>query len=58
MSLNTVTKCGTVLDLFPNERPEWDVTEIGEALKIPKSSAHFVASSLWATGTVNAHLGS
>ena len=50
MALNTVMKCGTVLDLFTLDRPEWGVSGIAKALAIPKSSAHALAASLAGIG--------
>lgn len=44
--LNTVKKVGPVLDLFTPEHAEWGVTQISEALQMPKSSVHSVLSTL------------
>ena len=46
MSLRTVDKVGRVLDLFSFERVEWGVSEVAEALGLPKSGAHALMSSL------------
>ena len=45
-TLNTVAKVGRVLDLFAPEQPEWGVSEVAEALRIPRSSAHALLASL------------
>lgn len=50
--LSTVDKCGELLGLFSQERPEWGVTEISRRLDMPKSSAHAIVSSLAAIGLV------
>src|ERR1700751_4845932 len=44
--LGTVLNAGRVLDLFTSETPERGVTEVAEALGIPKSRAHALMSSL------------
>lgn len=48
--LQTVQKIGPVLDLFTIERPEWGVSEVGEAIGVPRSSAHALLSSLVEVG--------
>lgn len=48
--LQTVQKIGPVLDLFTVERPEWGVSEVAEAVGMPRSSAHALLSSLVETG--------
>jgi DNA-binding IclR family transcriptional regulator len=48
--LQTVQKIGPVLDLFTVERPEWGVSEVAEAVGMPRSSAHALLSSLAETG--------
>ena len=45
-TLNTVEKVGRVLDLFTTRRPDWGVTEVAEALGVPRSSAHSLLASL------------
>lgn len=45
-SLSTVRKLGPVLDLFTVEEPEWGVSEVSEALDIPRSSTHALLASL------------
>jgi DNA-binding IclR family transcriptional regulator len=44
--LQTIQKIGPVLDLFTVERPEWGVSEVAEAIGLPRSSAHALLSSL------------
>lgn len=48
--LSTVRKVAEVLDLFTPQRPEWGVTEVARALRIPKSSAHALLVTLCCTG--------
>jgi DNA-binding IclR family transcriptional regulator len=48
--LQTVQKIGPVLDLFTIDRPEWGVSEVAEAIGVPRSSAHALLSSLVETG--------
>jgi len=48
--LQTVIKASQVLRLFTPQRPEWGVTEVAEALGLPKSGAHEFLSSLAASG--------
>lgn len=48
--LQTIKKIGRVLDLFTVEKPEWGVSEVAEALEMPRSSAHVLLSSLVETG--------
>jgi len=48
--LGTVQKVGEVLELFTRGRPEWGVSEVAQALGIPKSSAHALLASLTAIG--------
>jgi DNA-binding IclR family transcriptional regulator len=48
--LGTVGKAGRVLDLFTTRNPEWGVTEVAEALDLPRSSAHDLLATLAATG--------
>ena len=48
--LQTVQKIGPVLDLFTIGRPEWGVSEVSEAIEVPRSSAHALLSSLVETG--------
>lgn len=45
-SLSTVRKLGPVLDLFTVDTPEWGVSEVSEALDIPRSSTHALLTSL------------
>lgn len=51
--LQTVQKIGPVLDLFAIERPEWGVSEVAEAIGIPRSSAHALLSSLVEIGLLH-----
>ena len=44
--LQTVQKIGPVLDLFTIERPEWRLSELAEAIGVPRSSAHALLTSL------------
>jgi DNA-binding IclR family transcriptional regulator len=44
--LQTIQKIGPVLDLFTVARPEWGVSEVSEAIGLPRSSAHALLSSL------------
>jgi IclR family transcriptional regulator, KDG regulon repressor len=53
--LNTVKKVGPVLDLFTPDHPEWGVTQIAEALEMPKSSVHAVLSTLAEIGLLTAN---
>ncbi|HEY8487214.1 MAG TPA: IclR family transcriptional regulator, partial [Limnochordales bacterium] len=39
-----------VFELFSAERPEWGVTEVSRALRIPKSSAHALLATLCRVG--------
>lgn len=48
--LQTIQKIGPVLDLFSAKRPDWGVTEVAEAIGVPRSSAHALLSSLAETG--------
>lgn len=48
--LQTVQKIGPLLDLFTLEHPEWGVSEVAEAIGVPRSSAHALLSSLVETG--------
>lgn len=48
--LKTVQKCDEVLSLFTSSSPEWGVTSVSNKLKIPKSSAHSLLSSLAVIG--------
>jgi DNA-binding IclR family transcriptional regulator len=48
--LQTIQKIGPVLDLFTIEQPEWGVSEVAEAIGVPRSSAHSLLSSLVQTG--------
>jgi len=48
--LQTIQKIGPVLDLFSAQRPDWGVTEVAEAIGVPRSSAHALLSSLVETG--------
>lgn len=50
MPLRTIDKVGRVLSLFSFERPEWGVSEVAEALGLPKSGAHALVSSLAGRG--------
>ena len=44
--LQTVLKLGPLLDLFTLERHTWGVSEVAEALSMPRSSAHALLTSL------------
>lgn len=44
--LTTVLKLGPLLDLFTLDRHTWGVTEVSDALSIPRSSAHAMLTSL------------
>lgn len=44
--LTTVLKLGPLLDLFTLERHTWGVSEVAEALAMPRSSAHALLISL------------
>ncbi len=44
--LQTIQKAGRVLDLFSLERPEWGVSDVAEALGLPKSSVSVLMSTL------------
>lgn len=48
--LQTVQKIGPVLDLFTIEHPEWGVSEVAEAIGVPRSSSHALLSSLTEVG--------
>ncbi|HEY2204729.1 MAG TPA: IclR family transcriptional regulator [Pseudonocardia sp.] len=48
--LQTIQKIGPVLDLFTTQRPDWGVTEVAEAIGVPRSSAHALLASLVETG--------
>lgn len=48
--LQTIQKIGPVLDLFSADRPDWGVSEVAEAIGVPRSSAHALLSSLAETG--------
>lgn len=51
--LNTVKKVGPVLELFTPERPEWRMTDIANALQMPKSSAHSLVSTMAEIGLLS-----
>ncbi len=44
--MQTVEKAGRILNLFSVEKPEWGVSEVAAMLKLPKSSASAMMSSL------------
>lgn len=44
--LQTVRKLGPVLDLFSADQHTWGVTEVAEALAMPRSSVHALLTSL------------
>ncbi len=44
--LHTVSKAGSVLNLFSTQTPEWGVSEVAKALGIPKSTASELMASL------------
>ncbi len=44
--LETVRKAGRVLDLYADGAAEWGVTEVADALDLPKSGAHSILSTL------------
>lgn len=51
--LQTIQKAGEILALFDREHPEWGVREAAAKLKIAKSSAHDLMSSLAKLGFLN-----
>ncbi len=51
--LGTVQKVGEVLGLFTQERPEWGVSEVAQALGLPKSSAHALMATLTQIGLLH-----
>jgi IclR family transcriptional regulator, KDG regulon repressor len=48
--LQTIEKASEVLALFDREHPEWGVREVAEALRLAKSSAHDLLTSLEQVG--------
>jgi len=51
--LQTIQKAGEVLALFDREHAEWGVREVATRLKVAKSSAHDLMSSLAKLGFLN-----
>ena len=51
--LQTIQKAGELLTLFDREHTEWGVREVATKLKIAKSSAHDLMSSLAKLGFLN-----
>jgi IclR family KDG regulon transcriptional repressor len=51
--LQTIQKAGELLTLFDRNHAEWGVREVAEKLKIAKSSAHDLMSSLAKLGFLN-----
>jgi DNA-binding IclR family transcriptional regulator len=51
--LQTIQKAGEVLALFDREHTEWGVREVASRLKVAKSSAHDLMSSLAKLGFLN-----
>lgn len=51
--LNTVRKIGPVLELFTPQRPVWRLTDIADALQMPKSTAHSLLASLVEIGLLS-----
>ena len=51
--LQTIQKAGEVLALFDREHTEWGVREVAAKLKVAKSSAHDLMSSLAKLGFLN-----
>jgi DNA-binding IclR family transcriptional regulator len=51
--LQTIQKAGEVLALFDREHTEWGVREVAAKLKVAKSSAHDLMSSLAKMGFLN-----
>ncbi len=51
--LQTIQKAGELLSLFDREHTEWGVREVAAKLKIAKSSAHDLMSSLAKLGFLN-----
>ena len=51
--LQTIQKAGEVLALFDREHAEWGVREVAAKLKVAKSSAHDLMSSLAKLGFLN-----
>ena len=50
--LGTVCKAGDVMDLFTARAPDWGVSEVADAMGMPKSSAHDMLSTLSEIGLV------
>ncbi|MFJ2398563.1 IclR family transcriptional regulator [Streptomyces sp. NPDC087843] len=48
--MSTIGKAGRLLDLFTAATPEWGVSEVAASLGIPRSTAHFLLTSLTETG--------
>lgn len=48
--LHTIEKASDVLALFDRDRAEWGVAEVAERLRLPKSSAHDLLTSLAQVG--------
>lgn len=48
--MSTIGKAGRLLDLFSAATPEWGVSEAAASLGIPRSTAHFLLTSLTETG--------
>lgn len=44
--LNTLLKAGQLLELFSFGQPEWGVSELANALELPKSTVHDLAATL------------
>src|SRR5512142_1238491 len=51
--LNTLQKASEVLALYDREHTEWGVREVAEKLRMAKSSAHDLLSSLAQIGFLN-----
>ncbi len=51
--LGTIRKVGEVLELFTQEQPEWGVSEVAQALGLPKSSAHALLATLTQIGLLH-----
>jgi DNA-binding IclR family transcriptional regulator len=55
--LGTIAKAARVLDLFTKERADWGISEVAEAMGVPRSSAHRLLSSLADTGLLRSYRG-
>jgi DNA-binding IclR family transcriptional regulator len=51
--LTTLLKAGQILSLFDRDHVEWRISDVAAKLKIPKSSAHDLMSSLTHIGLLS-----